>query len=91
MLCRRRLQVKFITKIYHPNVKSDLGEICQDMLTEGWGPTLNVQYVLTAVRDLLKAPNAGTPLEPEIAKQFTDNKAAYDATAAEWTRKYASN
>jgi ubiquitin-protein ligase len=28
------LQVKFLTRIYHPNVKTDSGEICNEVLTE---------------------------------------------------------
>lgn len=43
-------QVKFVTRIYHPNVKTDSGEICSDILNENWGPTLNVTYVLNTIR-----------------------------------------
>lgn len=39
-----------MTRIYHPNVKSDSGEICSDIFNENWGPTLNVTYVLNTIR-----------------------------------------
>ena len=42
--------MKFVTRIYHPNVKTDSGEICSDILNENWGPTLNVTYVLNTIR-----------------------------------------
>lgn len=45
-------QVKFVTRIYHPNVKTDSGEICSDILNENWGPTLNVTYVLNTIRQV---------------------------------------
>lgn len=45
-------QVKFVTRIYHPNVKTDTGEICSDILNENWGPTLNVTYVLNTIRQV---------------------------------------
>ncbi len=35
------LQIKFITKIYHPNVKSD-GGFCTPILAEEWSPQLKI-------------------------------------------------
>lgn len=36
-------KVKFLTKIYHPNVKSD-GNFCTDIITsEGWSPQIKIQ------------------------------------------------
>jgi len=49
-VCVEPEQVKFVTRIYHPNVKTDSGEICSDILNENWGPTLNVTYVLNTIR-----------------------------------------
>ena len=37
-------RIKFVTPVYHPNVKTDTGEICADLISEGWGPTLNVRH-----------------------------------------------
>ena len=45
--------VKFITKIYHPNVNLSGGEICKDLINNNWGPTLNARYVLTTMRNLM--------------------------------------
>ena len=45
-------QVRFVTRIYHPNVKSDSGEICADIINNGWGPTLNALYVLNTIRSV---------------------------------------
>lgn len=52
-------KVKFVTRIYHPNVKTDSGEICSDILNENWGPTLNVTYVLNTIRQVSFFPRKG--------------------------------
>eukprot|EP00640_Fibrocapsa_japonica_P007637 CAMPEP_0113944634 /NCGR_PEP_ID=MMETSP1339-20121228/35048_1 /TAXON_ID=94617 /ORGANISM="Fibrocapsa japonica" /LENGTH=147 /DNA_ID=CAMNT_0000949909 /DNA_START=41 /DNA_END=484 /DNA_ORIENTATION=+ /assembly_acc=CAM_ASM_000762 len=83
-------QVKFKTKIYHPNVKTDTGEICADLLNENWGPTLNVSYVMGLIRQLLEDPSGDNPLEAEIARQLSENKQAFDETARKWTAEYAT-
>ncbi|CAM9126078.1 unnamed protein product [Phaeothamnion confervicola] len=82
-------KVKFVTRIYHPNVKTDSGEICADILNDNWGPTLNVTYVLNTIRQLLKEPHAEQPLEADIARQLAEDRKAFNATAAQWTANYA--
>lgn len=83
-------KVRFLTRVYHPNVKSASGEICADMINENWGPTLNVMYCLSAIKQMLEQPDGDNPLEPEIAKQLQDNKAEFENTARQWTQHYAS-
>ena len=53
-------KVRFLTKVYHPNIKSN-GEICADLLNDSWGPTLNTRYVLSALKGLLEEPNVENP------------------------------
>jgi len=82
-------KVKFLTKIYHPNVKSD-GSFCTEILTtEGWSPQLKIIQVLLTIRQLLSEPNADNPLEAEIAQQFKTDRSAFNKTAKEWTKKHA--
>ncbi|GAB9465687.1 hypothetical protein Gpo141_00003086 [Globisporangium polare] len=83
-------RVKFLTRVYHPNVKSQTGEICADIINENWAPTLNVLHCLTAIKQILQQPDIDNPLEPEIAKQLQSDRKEFDNTASEWTKQYAS-
>lgn len=40
---------------------------------------------------MLTDPNPDDPLVPEIANEYKTNRARYEATAREWTRKYATS
>ena len=45
--------------------------------------------VLLSISSLLTDPNPDDPLVPEIANIYKTDKARYEGTAREWTRKYA--
>mmetsp|Transcript_16253 Transcript_16253/g.32429 ORF Transcript_16253/g.32429 Transcript_16253/m.32429 type:complete len:148 (-) Transcript_16253:66-509(-) len=83
-------RVRFVTRVYHPNVKSDTGELCADMITEHWSPTLNVRYIIETVRRFMVEPNVESPLEAEIARQFTEDRDAFNETCAKWVSDYAT-
>ncbi|KAF2951614.1 hypothetical protein DAI22_01g275800 [Oryza sativa Japonica Group] len=84
-----RMQVRFLTKIYHPNIDK-LGRICLDILKDKWSPALQIRTVLLSIQALLSAPNPDDPLSDNIAKHWKANEAEAVETAKEWTRLYAS-
>lgn len=84
-----RLQVRFLTKIYHPNVDK-LGRICLDILKDKWSPALQIRTVLLSIQALMSAPNPDDPLDEAIAKQWKTDELAAMQTARDWTREFAS-
>lgn len=82
-------KVHFKTKIFHPNIKQDTGEICAQAIENNWVPTLNARFVIESLVTLLKNPNADHPLEAEIAELYTKNYSTFVQKAQEFTATYA--
>lgn len=82
-------KVHFKTKIFHPNIKQDTGEICAQAIENSWVPTLNAKFVIESLVTLLKNPNADHPLEAEIAELFQKDYKGFFARAREFTNTYA--
>lgn len=79
---------KFLTKIYHPNIKND-GQICLDILKNAWSPALGIIKALLSIMILLSEPNGNDPLNPIAGELFIKNRGEFDSTARGWTAEYA--
>mmetsp|Transcript_29251 Transcript_29251/g.42948 ORF Transcript_29251/g.42948 Transcript_29251/m.42948 type:complete len:150 (-) Transcript_29251:345-794(-) len=82
--------IVFLTRVYHPNVKTDTGEICAGILADNWAPTLNAMHCVNVLRNMLAEPNLESPLETNIAVQYRENKKDFDKTAMKYTKDYAT-
>ena len=82
--------VKFNTTIYHPNIKLDTGEICQDVYVSTWAPTQKTDDILKKIISMLQEPQTSTPLEQEICNEFIKDRALFEKKAKEYTLKYAN-
>merc|ERR1719391_748627 len=55
-------KMKFLTKVWHPNVSSQTGAICLDILKDEWSPALTIRTALLSLQALLSAPEPCTLL-----------------------------
>jgi len=82
-------EMKFLTKIWHPNISSQTGAICLDILKDQWSPALTIKTALLSLQALLCAPEADDPQDAEVARMYKTDRDNYDRTAKFWTDTYA--
>lgn len=82
-------KIKFLTKTYHPSVQTESGDICADVVSEGWGPTLNVRHCLKVIYSMLQNPDGDHPLEEAISKQMRESPKDFEKKAKQFTKDYA--
>jgi ubiquitin-conjugating enzyme (huntingtin interacting protein 2) len=82
-------KMKFETRIWHPNISSQTGAICLDILKDEWSPALTIRTALLSLQALLCAAQPDDPQDAVVASQYKSNKAEFDSTAREWTRTHA--
>lgn len=80
-------EVKFITPMFHPNIKKETGEICLDIFTSSWTPTQKVQDILEKLISMLQSPSTSSPLEPEICQLYINNHSAFVKKVKEFIKK----
>lgn len=81
--------MKFITKVYHPNVSSASGAICLDILKDAWSPVLTLKSTLISLQSLLCSPEPNDPQDAEVAKHYMTSRSSFEDTARYWTQVYA--
>ncbi|KAM0754057.1 ubiquitin-conjugating enzyme [Meredithblackwellia eburnea MCA 4105] len=81
--------VKFVTRIYHPNVTEE-GALCIGLLkADAWKPSTKIDQVLRALVQLLEEPAPEDALEAQIAEIYVKDKATFTKNAQEYVKKYA--
>ena len=73
--------MKFDTKIWHPNISSQTGAICLDILKNEWTPALTIRTALISLQALLCAPEPDDPQDAEVARQYKTDKELFNLTA----------
>ncbi|CAO1618502.1 unnamed protein product [Parajaminaea phylloscopi] len=83
-------RVRFLTKVFHPNVDDD-GNLCVGLLkSDQWKPSTKASTILQSIQSLLAEPNPDDALVASIAEMYTKDRPQFDATAKEWVQKYAT-
>lgn len=82
-------KVRFITKIWHPNISSVTGAICLDILKENWAAAMTLRTVLLSLQALLSAAEPDDPQDAVVATQYKENYEMFKVTAKHWTTAYA--
>ena len=84
-------KVKFLTKIWHPNISSVTGAICLDILKDQWAAAMTLRTVLLSLQALLAAAEPDDPQDAVVANQYKTNHKVYIRTARHWTNIYAGS
>jgi ubiquitin-conjugating enzyme (huntingtin interacting protein 2) len=82
-------KMKFDTKIWHPNISSQTGAICLDVLGKEWSPALTIRTALLSITAMLSAPEPDDPQDAEVADQYKKNRELFNQTAKYWTDTFA--
>lgn len=80
-------KIKFITKIFHPNV-SNSGDICLDILKDQWSPALTVSKALLSICALMSDPNANDPLNADVASVFKKDRKQFESKVREYVESF---
>ncbi|XP_008801125.1 ubiquitin-conjugating enzyme E2 27 isoform X2 [Phoenix dactylifera] len=82
-------KMQFITKVWHPNISSQNGAICLDILKDQWSPALTLKTALLSLQALLSAPEPDDPQDAVVAQQYLRQYPTFVATARYWTEAFA--
>ncbi|GLU20787.1 hypothetical protein SLE2022_369690 [Rubroshorea leprosula] len=82
-------RMKFVTKVWHPNISSQSGAICLDILKDQWSPALTLKTALVSIQALLSAPEPDDPQDAVVAQQYLRDYQTFVGTARYWTESFA--
>lgn len=83
-------EIKFKTKIWHPNISSQTGVICLDTLGSAWSPVLTIKSALLSLQSLLTTPEPRDPQDAEVAKMLMNHPERFYRVARDWAVKHAN-
>ena len=82
-------RIKFLTKIWHPNVNMTTGVICFNNLEKQWASAMTLEKALITIQSLLSECELDETQEPTVARQLVNDFDLFERTARHWTYFYA--
>lgn len=82
-------KIRFVTKIWHPNISSVTGAICLDILKDQWAAAMTLRTVLLSLQALLAAAEPDDPQDAVVARQYKEDPEMFRLTARHWAQAYA--
>lgn len=83
--------IKFVTKIYHPNISFDDGVICISSKSSDWDENRNIINVIYSIYDLLKKPNLDHGLNKEALLLYKNDYEGFKKKAKEYIKQNPLN
>ncbi|PWA63406.1 ubiquitin-conjugating enzyme E2 1 [Artemisia annua] len=80
-------EMRFTTKVWHPNISSETGAFCLDK--NSWTPAMTLRSVLISLQALLSVPEPNDPQDNVVAEQYLTDHATFTAIAMCWTEDFA--
>eukprot|EP00842_Homolaphlyctis_polyrhiza_P002701 jgi/Hompol1/3431/HPOL_006584-RA len=83
--------IRFVTKVCHPNVNFETGEICLDLLKTSWSPAWTLQSACAAIALLMTNPAPESPLNCDAANLLrAGDIRGYNSLVSMFTMLHAS-
>ena len=81
--------IKFVTKIYHPNISINDGTICVSSKSTEWEENKNIINVIYSIYDLLNKPSTEHGLNKEALLLYQNDYESFKKKAKEFTKQNA--
>jgi ubiquitin-protein ligase len=72
---------EFYLIVWHPNISSQTGAICLDILKDQWSPALTMKTALISLQALLCTPQPDDPQDAEVANMYLSNIEQFSSMA----------
>eukprot|EP00211_Chloroparvula_japonica_P009296 CAMPEP_0119147362 /NCGR_PEP_ID=MMETSP1310-20130426/40242_1 /TAXON_ID=464262 /ORGANISM="Genus nov. species nov., Strain RCC2339" /LENGTH=154 /DNA_ID=CAMNT_0007139329 /DNA_START=95 /DNA_END=559 /DNA_ORIENTATION=+ len=83
--------IRFVTRVFHPNIHWETGEICLDLLKNAWSAVYTLENVCRSIMTLLAHPEPDSPLNCDAGNLLrSGDERGYTSLARMYTVLYTS-